>query len=71
VICASSGPYSIEVTDTGDEASIRFRSAISGRPFGSCSISSDGLAMHFCGPQAGEFAALLASVAWQMVGETT
>jgi hypothetical protein len=69
MISASAGPYAIEVTDSGDEASIRFKSSIPGRPFGSHSVSSDGLTVHFRNHQAGEFAALLSSLARQMVGE--
>jgi hypothetical protein len=67
---ATSGPYAITIVDTADESSIRFSSAIPGRPFGSYSVSSDGLTVHFRNHQRDEVIALLSSIAWQMAGET-
>ena len=68
MISANSGPFSIELVETGDETTLRFRSRLPGRPFGSFSVASDGLSVHFKGHQATEASAMIASVAWQLAG---
>jgi hypothetical protein len=68
MLTATSGPYSITVVDDEDESSIRFQSSVPGKPFGSYSVSANGLSVHFRGHQSSEFIALLSSIAGHLPG---